>query len=279
MGFLSSIGISWSQGAWRLFDCGDIQRWSGRPFVPTRTSTVATAAATTATATITATTRSATGKRASTGKATRRIKLCHPLLLSWFPQVGDHPPSPALQLYIYTFGKFIHAYFLLKLCLYLYINICIHFLIYQHISLFIHTRPLFFFSSLSPFLCRLSGCGHFPVLTMGERALSVLGCSYADDVLHDAPYVITSDMIAALHIDIVAEVPSLTQSYGFPITTSPVSSISDGAISDGGTGAAHFLRKLQVFWNQVVKGCFLVGWSNRRKGIKGWSNRRNFGSS
>ena len=157
--------------------------------------------------------------------------------------MGDHPPSPALQLYIYTFGKFIHAYFLLKLCLYLYINICIHFLIYQHISLFIHTRPLFFFSSLSPFLCRLSGCGHFPVLTMGERALSVLGCSYADDVLHDAPYVITSDMIAALHIDIVAEVPSLTQSYGFPITTSPVSSISDGAISDGGTGAAHFLRK------------------------------------
>jgi len=48
---------------------------------------------------------------------------------------------------------------------------------------------------------------------MCERALSVLGCSYANDVLHDAPYVISSDMISALHIDIVAEVPSLTPSF------------------------------------------------------------------
>ena len=45
---------------------------------------------------------------------------------------------------------------------------------------------------------------------MGERALSVLGCSYADDILHDAPYIISSDMLAALHIDIVAEVPPIT---------------------------------------------------------------------
>ena len=44
---------------------------------------------------------------------------------------------------------------------------------------------------------------------MCERALSVLGCSYADDILHDAPYIISSDVLAALHIDIVAEVPFL----------------------------------------------------------------------
>mmetsp|Transcript_31533 Transcript_31533/g.46785 ORF Transcript_31533/g.46785 Transcript_31533/m.46785 type:complete len:515 (-) Transcript_31533:147-1691(-) len=43
--------------------------------------------------------------------------------------------------------------------------------------------------------------GHnLPLMNLHERVLSVLGCRFADDVLIDAPYVITSDMIASLHI-------------------------------------------------------------------------------
>lgn len=46
--------------------------------------------------------------------------------------------------------------------------------------------------------------GHnLPIMTMHERVLSVLGCKYVDDVLIDAPYEITAEMINGLNIGTV----------------------------------------------------------------------------
>jgi ethanolamine-phosphate cytidylyltransferase len=47
---------------------------------------------------------------------------------------------------------------------------------------------------------------NLPAFNMHERCLSVLGCRYVDDVLLDAPYVVTSDMIATLGIDEIVQV-------------------------------------------------------------------------
>lgn len=44
---------------------------------------------------------------------------------------------------------------------------------------------------------------NYPIMNMQERALSVLGCKHVDDVLIDAPYDITSTMIASLKISTV----------------------------------------------------------------------------
>jgi ethanolamine-phosphate cytidylyltransferase len=41
---------------------------------------------------------------------------------------------------------------------------------------------------------------NFPLFNMKERVLSVLGCRFVDDVLMDAPYNITLEMIATLGI-------------------------------------------------------------------------------
>jgi len=44
---------------------------------------------------------------------------------------------------------------------------------------------------------------NLPIMNLHERVLSVLGCRYVDDVLIDAPYVITRDMINSLAISTV----------------------------------------------------------------------------
>ncbi len=41
---------------------------------------------------------------------------------------------------------------------------------------------------------------NLPLLNLHERVLSVLGCRFVDDVLIDAPYEITPEMIASLRI-------------------------------------------------------------------------------
>jgi ethanolamine-phosphate cytidylyltransferase len=41
---------------------------------------------------------------------------------------------------------------------------------------------------------------NFPLFNLQERVLSVLGSRFVDDVLMDAPYIITSEMIATLGI-------------------------------------------------------------------------------
>eukprot|EP01065_Artemidia_motanka_P000314 TRINITY_DN10132_c0_g1_i1.p1 TRINITY_DN10132_c0_g1~~TRINITY_DN10132_c0_g1_i1.p1 ORF type:complete len:518 (+),score=173.00 TRINITY_DN10132_c0_g1_i1:85-1554(+) len=45
---------------------------------------------------------------------------------------------------------------------------------------------------------------NYPIMNMHERVLSVLGCRYADDVLLDAPWDITKEMMSSLNISIVA---------------------------------------------------------------------------
>lgn len=42
---------------------------------------------------------------------------------------------------------------------------------------------------------------NLPLLNLHERVLSVLGCRFVDDILIDAPYQITHDMISSLHLD------------------------------------------------------------------------------
>mmetsp|Transcript_9417 Transcript_9417/g.15374 ORF Transcript_9417/g.15374 Transcript_9417/m.15374 type:complete len:495 (+) Transcript_9417:110-1594(+) len=47
--------------------------------------------------------------------------------------------------------------------------------------------------------------GHnYPIMNLNERLLSVLGCRYVNDVLIDAPWHVTREMIASLGINIVA---------------------------------------------------------------------------
>lgn len=41
---------------------------------------------------------------------------------------------------------------------------------------------------------------NLPLLNLHERVLTVLGCRFVDDVLIDAPYVITPEVIASLKI-------------------------------------------------------------------------------
>lgn len=44
---------------------------------------------------------------------------------------------------------------------------------------------------------------NYPIMNLNERVLSVLGCRHVDDVLIDAPWEITREMIAALNISLV----------------------------------------------------------------------------
>ena len=41
---------------------------------------------------------------------------------------------------------------------------------------------------------------NLPLMNLNERVLSVLGCRYVDDVLIDAPYKVTREMITSLNI-------------------------------------------------------------------------------
>ena len=45
---------------------------------------------------------------------------------------------------------------------------------------------------------------NYPILNMVERVLSVLGCKHVDDVLMDAPWCISKQLIQSLKISIVA---------------------------------------------------------------------------
>ena len=45
--------------------------------------------------------------------------------------------------------------------------------------------------------------GSYPILNLNERVLSVLACKYVDDVILDAPYQLTPEIIAALKISVV----------------------------------------------------------------------------
>jgi len=56
-------------------------------------------------------------------------------------------------------------------------------------------------------------CGPgFPIMNLFERAMNVLGCRDVDEVVFDAPFIITEHMIDFLHIDIIVE-PSMKIDY------------------------------------------------------------------
>uniref|UniRef100_K3WAY2 ethanolamine-phosphate cytidylyltransferase n=1 Tax=Globisporangium ultimum (strain ATCC 200006 / CBS 805.95 / DAOM BR144) TaxID=431595 RepID=K3WAY2_GLOUD len=44
---------------------------------------------------------------------------------------------------------------------------------------------------------------NYPIMNLNERVLSVLGCKYVDDVLIDAPWEVTKEMIASLNLSVV----------------------------------------------------------------------------
>ncbi|DAZ94566.1 TPA: hypothetical protein N0F65_004182 [Lagenidium giganteum] len=44
---------------------------------------------------------------------------------------------------------------------------------------------------------------NYPIMNLHERVLSVLGCKYVDDVLIDAPWQVTKEMVASLNISVV----------------------------------------------------------------------------
>uniref|UniRef100_M4B8B6 ethanolamine-phosphate cytidylyltransferase n=2 Tax=Hyaloperonospora arabidopsidis (strain Emoy2) TaxID=559515 RepID=M4B8B6_HYAAE len=44
---------------------------------------------------------------------------------------------------------------------------------------------------------------NYPIMNLHERVLSVLGCKYVDDVLIDAPWQVTPEMVASLNISVV----------------------------------------------------------------------------
>ena len=44
----------------------------------------------------------------------------------------------------------------------------------------------------------------YPIMSMEERVLSILGCKYVSDVLVDAPYVLSSNILSSLNITCVA---------------------------------------------------------------------------
>eukprot|EP01062_Namystynia_karyoxenos_P056291 TRINITY_DN47255_c0_g1_i1.p1 TRINITY_DN47255_c0_g1~~TRINITY_DN47255_c0_g1_i1.p1 ORF type:complete len:588 (+),score=183.33 TRINITY_DN47255_c0_g1_i1:140-1765(+) len=62
---------------------------------------------------------------------------------------------------------------------------------------------------------------NFPIMNMHERTLSVLGCRHVDDVLLDAPWDITREMIKSLNIGIVAHGTTNDPSDNTSATASP----------------------------------------------------------
>jgi ethanolamine-phosphate cytidylyltransferase len=46
----------------------------------------------------------------------------------------------------------------------------------------------------------------FPLMCLQERFLMLLACKYVDDVVVEAPYIITEDLVKSLNIRIVANV-------------------------------------------------------------------------
>ena len=85
-------------------------------------------------------------------------------------------------------------------------------------------------------------------MNLHERVLSVLGCRYVDDVLIDAPYIITHDMIDSLHI---AEVvhgstsdnssDNMQERYAIPIQMDILKQVS----SPSEFSLTHILTRIQ----------------------------------
>ena len=97
-------------------------------------------------------------------------------------------------------------------------------------------------------------------MNLHERVLSVLGCRYVDDVLIDAPYIISCDMINSLHITEVVHGSNsdnsgdnIQERYDVPIQMSILNYIPSP--SDFSLG--HILTRIQknqeVFQKKIDK--------------------------
>jgi ethanolamine-phosphate cytidylyltransferase len=64
-----------------------------------------------------------------------------------------------------------------------------------------------------PSTCNVLG-GNFPVMNMNERVLNVLACKWVDEVIIGAPFVITSDLLTTLHVQVTKMTfPSLSSTH------------------------------------------------------------------
>lgn len=85
---------------------------------------------------------------------------------------------------------------------------------------------------------------NLPLMNLHERVLSVLGCRYADDVLIDAPYVISNEMISALNIAEVVRAKRESQT---------------GAIDDSNEVRYRSARAAGIFTSIQVGTDFRIG--------------------
>lgn len=61
---------------------------------------------------------------------------------------------------------------------------------------------------------------NLPIMSMQERVLSVSGCKHCDDVLLDAPYMITDEVIEHLRVDVVCHIRSSDSRNNTPTAAS-----------------------------------------------------------
>lgn len=74
---------------------------------------------------------------------------------------------------------------------------------------------------------------NLPIMSMQERVLSVSGCKHCDDVLLDAPYHITAEVIEHLRVDVVCHIRSPVSNNNAPIAVSGGDGGSGGSNNDG----------------------------------------------
>jgi ethanolamine-phosphate cytidylyltransferase len=49
---------------------------------------------------------------------------------------------------------------------------------------------------------------NYPLMSMQERSLMLLACKYVDDIVIEAPYIITEDLVKSLNINKVVNIVS-----------------------------------------------------------------------
>lgn len=88
-------------------------------------------------------------------------------------------------------------------------------------------------------------CGPgFPIMNLFERSMNVLGCRDVDEVVFDAPFIITQHMLDFLHIDVVVE-PSFNIDY-------PNDSQDAYQLLRGKDGTAHKKESLTARMAQLL---------------------------
>ena len=88
-------------------------------------------------------------------------------------------------------------------------------------------------------------------MNLHERVLSVLGCRFVDDVLIDAPFEVTQEMVQSLRIDVVLETPDT--GYGSRVHLNRFEQVQEmvEAVTHGSRfSLANILQRIQANQNQ-----------------------------